>query len=83
MAVNWIADSANMILPERLPDKFQSCEPGSAEEAKVNNTAKFLAFALEQKDRFGPYSSPKNRRIVLEDRPDLGGRIVRFVSDET
>lgn len=81
-AINWIADFANFISPEFLLDKFPSFEPNSREEAKVNNTVKFLSFALEQKIQHGPFRSPKNRKIILEPCPDLGCRIVRFVSDD-
>jgi hypothetical protein len=82
LAINWIADVANFISPEFLLDKFPSFKPNSRVEAKVNNTVKFLSFALEQKIQQGPFRSPKNRKIILEPCPDLGCRIVRFVSDE-
>lgn len=82
LAINWIADVANFISPDFLPDQFPPFELNSSAEAKVKNTVKFLDFALEQKIQHGPYHSPKNRKIILEPCPDLGCRIVRFISDD-
>ncbi len=82
LAINWVADFAHKILQNDLPNKFQPFEQGSPEETKVNNTVEFLEFALEQKRQHGPYRCPKNRKIVLEPCPDLGGRVVRFISDD-
>ena len=82
LAINWVADIANEISPDFLPNKFQPFEQGSPEENKVNNTVDFLEFALKQKMQHGPDRCPKNRKIVLEPCPDLGGRIVRFNSDD-
>ena len=82
LAINCVADIGNLISPDVLSGKFQPFEQGSPEETKVNNTVEFLEFASEQKMQHGPYRSPKNRKIVLEPRLDLGGRVVRFISDD-
>lgn len=82
LAVNWIADVANFIAPDWIQTKFPPFKPGSPEENKVRNTEKFLTFAMEQKSRHGPYSSPKNRKVILEPDVIQGGRIVRFMLED-
>jgi hypothetical protein len=85
-AINWVADVMDFIHPDWLPTRFR--KGSSAEDAtvkrKIENTRAFLRHVLAVKEEHGPFSSPENRRVVLEPyNPSLGGRVIRFILDDT